>query len=210
LAGVCSGVSRRQHLHRGVLAILLVASVSSLRPTVNAASQPMRVTVVSVEHRPFGSVIRFEIRNAGNHSLYFPQSPYWQPGSTEPAIQSLDIEQWSDGKTNMLEKGRSLSAPLAVKPGFYSVGPCHDVPWDHKWVVLEAGQVYSGQIAAFEPGDSYIVSPCSWHHAHLGGLIRLEVKAYPSKALMRPINGVSDSMELVRTATSSILRPPSN
>jgi hypothetical protein len=210
LTGVCSGVSRRQHLHWGVLAILLVASVLSLRPTVNGASQPMRVTFVSVEHRPFGSVIRFEIRNAGNRSLYFPQSPYWQPGSTEPAIQSLDIEQWSDGKTNMLERGRSLSASLAVKPGFYSVGPCHDVPWDHKWVVLKAGQVYSGQIAAFEPGDSYIPTSCSWHHAHLGGLIRLEVNAYPSKASMRRIKGVSDSMELVRTATSSMLGPPSN
>jgi hypothetical protein len=28
-----------------------------------------------------------------------------------------------------------------------------------------------GQIAAFEPCDSYIVSSCSRHHAHLGGLI---------------------------------------
>jgi hypothetical protein len=110
----------------------------------------------------------------------------------------------------MLEKGRSLSASLAVKPGFYSVGPCHDVPWDHKWVELKAGQAYTGQIAAFEPSDSYIVSSCGWHHAHLGGLIRLEVNAYPSKALMRPINGVSDPMELVRSATSSMLRPPSN
>lgn len=47
------------------------------------------------------------------------------------------------------------------------------------------------------------------HHAHLGGLIRLEVNAYPSKALMGPMNGVSDPMELVRTATSSMLRPQS-
>jgi hypothetical protein len=107
----------------------------------------------------------------------------------------------------MLEKGRSLSASTTVKPGFYSVGPCRDLAWDHKWIVLKAGQVYLGQIAAFEPGANYIPTSCRWHHAHLGGLIRLEVNAYASKALMRPIDGVSDSMKLVRTATSSMLRP---
>lgn len=155
-------------------------------------------------------MVKFEIRNTGSRSLYFPQSPYWQPGSKETAIQSLDIEQWFDGKTNMLEKGRSLSASTPVKQGFYSVGPCHDVPWDHKWIVLEAGQVHSGQIAAFEPGTSYIPSSCSWHHAHLGGLIRLEVNAYPSKVMARSMHGVSEPMELVRTATGSMLRPPRN
>jgi hypothetical protein len=209
LAGVCSGMSvaRGQHFHWGALAIVLVASAAGLRPIVSDTSQPMRVTISSVEHRTFGSVIRFEIRNTGNHPLFFPQSPYWQPGSNEPAIQSLDIEQWSDGKTNMLDRCRSLSASVHVKPGFYSVGPCHDLPWNHKWIVLPAGQVYSEQIAAFEPGASYIPSSCSWHHAHLGGLIRVEVNAYSSKALSRPINAASDSVELVRTATSSMLRP---
>jgi hypothetical protein len=111
-------------------------------------------------------------------------------------------------RLTMVSRAGSLSASIDVKPGLYSVGPCHDVPWGHKWVVLKAGQVDSGQIAAFEPGDSYIVSSCSWHHAHLGGLIRLDVNAYPSKALSRRINRVSDPLELVRTATSSMLRPP--
>jgi hypothetical protein len=166
----------------------------------------MKVTVVSVEHSSYGSVVRFEIRNTSSRSLYFPQSSYWEPGSKETAIQSAQIEQWSDGKTNLLEKGRSLSASAAVRPGFYSIGPCHDVPWDHKWIVLRSGQVYSDQIAAFEPGDRYIPSSCSWHHEHLGGLIRLEVNAYTSKTFTSQVTRVSDSVELVRTATSSTLR----
>jgi hypothetical protein len=175
---------------------------------VGAGRTNPKITVViqSIKQTGFGAEAEVQIKNSGTRPVFLPQSPYWHVGSDETAINTLAIEQWSDGKTNLLKPGRSIFASSPVEPGFYSVGPCHDIPWQHRWIRLAPGQLYSTQIAAFEPGEGYIVSSCPWIHAHLAGKIRVQLTAYTAKVFSDPITISSEPVQYQPDRSASTSR----
>jgi hypothetical protein len=163
---------------------------------VGRAERMLTVAVSRVERNRYGYLITVEIVNASDHRLFLPQAPGWRPNSElDPRVQSLDVEQWSDGKTNLLPAGRSLSSSLPQKAGYFSVGPCRDIPFDEHWIPLNPGEHITDQIQAFESGQhDYISSSCTWRHARLLGPLRISVAAFHT-AHIKPRDSVMGSVD---------------
>lgn len=144
------------------------------------SDQGLTITVNHIERNRFGLLITVEIANTSGRKLFLPQAPGWRPDSNlDPRAQSLDVAQWSDGKNNLLPAGRSLSSSLPPKTGYFSVGPCRDVPFDGNWIPLGPGEHLTDQIQAFEPDQhDFIPSSCTWRHARLLGPLRVSVEAF--------------------------------
>lgn len=173
-------------MRRLILHLFVFCAIVSGRDVLSQVEQPKKhglsIAVSRVDRNRDGYLITVEIANASDRRLFLPQSPYWRPNSEfGPRVQSLDAEQWSDGKTNLLPKGRSLSSSLPQQAGFFSVGPCRDLPFDEHWIPLGPGGHITDRIQAFEPGQhSYIPSSCGWKHARLLGPLRISVEAFPT------------------------------
>jgi hypothetical protein len=183
---------------RFVLVLLGLSAIVFGSDTLTQGARSDHALAISVSHidrNRFGVLVTIEIANTSDHKLFLPQAPGWRPNSKlEPRVQSLDIEQWSDGKTNLLPSGRSLSSSLPHKAGYFSVGPCRDIPFDEHWISLNPGQHITDQIQAFEPDQhDYIPSSCAWRHAHLRGPFRISVAAFPV-AHIKPHDSVNGSM----------------
>jgi len=163
---------------------------------VGRSEHGLTVTVSHVERNRYGYLITVEIVNASSRSLFLPQAPGWRPDSElDPRVQSLDVKQWSDGKTNLLPAGRSLSSSLPRKAGYFSVGPCRDIPFDEHWIPLNPGERITDQIQAFEPDEHvYIPSSCTWRHARLLGPLRISVEAFHT-AHIKPHDSVIGSVD---------------
>jgi hypothetical protein len=172
------------HMTRRFLLLLFGLSVivigTNTLALVAHLAQGLTISVSQVERSRYGYLITVEIINASGHKLYLPQAPGWRLNSDiNPRVQSLDIEQWSDGKTNLLPAGRSLSSSLPPKAGYFSVGPCRDIPFDEHWIPLNPGEHIKDQIEAFEPDQhDFIPSSCTWRHARLLGQLRISVAAF--------------------------------
>lgn len=166
--------------------VLLLLGFSAIVFGHNALAQAARsdhglvVIVRHMERNRFGFLITVEITNTSDRKLFLPQAPDWRPNAElDPRVQSLNVEQWSDGKTNLLSSGRSLSSSLPPKAGYFSVGPCRDLPFDGHWISLNSGDHITDQIQAFEPDQhDYIPSSCTWRHARLLGPLRISVEAF--------------------------------
>lgn len=147
---------------------------------VPRSDQRLTVTVTHVERNRFGVLITVKIANTSDHRLFLPQAPGWGTyNNLDPRVLTLGVQQWSDGKTNLLAAGRSLSSSLPPEARYFSVGPCRDLPFDDHWIRLEPGDHITDQIQAFEPHeDDFIPSSCGWRHARLLGPLRISVGAF--------------------------------
>jgi hypothetical protein len=112
--------------------------------------------------------------------LFLPQSSDWPNFKDRPRIYSLDVEQWSDGKTNLSPVGQKLQS-VNPRVGFLSLGPCRDAVNNEGWIRLSPGKQISDQIQAFEPSSvDYGNTACPLRIAHLGDKLRVSVTAFPS------------------------------
>lgn len=179
-----------------VIGTVAVATVHLAPAQAGNSRRAMTINVTHVERNRQGFLITVDLVNESGRTLFLPEAPEWRadsPGS--PRIQSLDVEQWSDGKTNLLAAGRSLSGSLPPRPGYFSVGPCRDLPFDGHWISLAPRQHITDHIQAFEPpSNDYIPSSCTWRHAHLSDQLRVSASAYSSKRIQmgRATNAVKD------------------
>ncbi len=60
----------------------------------------------------------------------------------------------------MLAPGRAIMAGQPTPPGYYPVGPCHDLPFENRWIEIVPGGTMIDEIDAFDPGDDYISGVC--------------------------------------------------
>ena len=166
--------------------VLLLLGFSAIVFGHHALAQAARsdhgltVIVRHMERNRFGFLHTVEIVNTSGRDLVLPQAPDWRPNAEfDPRVQSLNVEQWSDGKTNLLSSGRSVSSSLPPKVGYFSVGPCRDLPFDGHWISLNSGDQITDQIQAFELDQhDYIPSSCTWRHARLLRPLRISVEAF--------------------------------
>jgi hypothetical protein len=157
----------------------------------------VEIKVGHIEKTRYGYLLNVEITNDGAKPLYFPQSSYWDANHSDPPkINSLGIEQWSDGKTNILPGRRTIDSNGEMKPGFFSIGPCHDDPGSGRWIMLEPGKTFEDQITAFEPPTGYITVMCRWRSAHLGGDARIVLSGYLSRRTRKWIDFRSETFQL--------------
>jgi len=160
----------------------LVAIVAEhLAPAQDRRSgSDLMIRVTHVERNRYGFLITVDLMNDSGRTLFLPEASGWRKDSPGmPRIQSLGVGQWSDGKTNLLASGRSISSSLPPRAGYFSVGPCRDIPFDGHWISLVPSQHFADQIQAFEPpSDGYIPSSCTWRHAHLRDQLRVSLRAF--------------------------------
>jgi hypothetical protein len=163
----------------------------------NVSPRPqIEVKVTSTEQTKYGYLLTVGITNNSTRTLYFPQSSYWSSDRSDPPqINSLDIQQWSDGKTNILP-GRRFEGTGPMDEGFFSVGPCRDTPRTGEWIVLESGKSFEDRITAFEPPIGYITVMCRWRSAHLGGEARIVLSGYLSRRARKWIDFHSEPFQL--------------
>jgi hypothetical protein len=182
--------------------IVICFAATQQYSAVNAAPQAnpllhVDIKVGHIEKTKYGYLLNVEITNAGAKTLYFPQSSYWDANHSDPPkINGLGIEQWSDGKTNILSGGRTIDSTGEMKRGFFSVGPCRDDPRSDRWIVLEPGKIFEDQITAFEPPTGYITVMCRWRSAHLGGDSRIVLSGYLSRRTRKWIDFYSETFQL--------------
>jgi hypothetical protein len=173
-----------------------LASVADAGPRTDLLPQ-VEITVTHTDKTKYGYLLTVEITNNSARTLYFPTISYLSSDNlAPPQINSLAVEQWSDGKSNILPGGRTLDSAGPLKPGFFSVGPCHDDPWDGKWIVLQPGKSFQDQITAFEPPTGYITVMCRWRSAHLGGDARISLGGYLSRRARKWIDFYSSTFQL--------------
>jgi hypothetical protein len=166
------------------------------QPQTNPLPQ-IEIKVTHTEQTKYGYLLIVEIINNSAKTLYFPQSSYWIANhSNPPQINSLGVQQWSDGKTNILPGGRTIDLTGQMEPGFFSVGPCHDDPGTGKWIVLQSGKSFEDRITAFEPPIGYITVMCRWRSAHLGGKARIVLSGYLSRRDRKWIDFHSEPFQL--------------
>ena len=180
LPKVCSSIS-------WVILLGALIGLSSATVAQGKVSQrpQIEVQVTNTEQTKYGYLLTVEITNNSPRTLYFPRSSYWSSNRSDPPqINSLDIQQWSDGKINILP-GRLFEGTVPMDAGFFSVGPCHDDPWTGKWIVLQSGKSFEDRIMAFEPPTGYITVMCRWRSAHLGGKARIVLSGYLSRKIGR-------------------------
>jgi hypothetical protein len=170
---------------RSLLLLLLVIHLAASGADAQAVEvSPVGVKVTGYAAFAYGYRIHVTVTNRSKRRLYLPQSPYWEDQHPlPPKIASLGVSQWLNGKTNMLAAGRSFEANSPAEPGYYSVGPCHDLPFDNKWITLAPGESLDDVIEAFEPGEGYISAVCPWRHAHVGGRLQISVSAFAGRGL---------------------------
>ena len=132
-------------------------------------STDLTVNVTDVQREAHGFRVKVKIVNTSRRVLFLPQSPSWPQYPYRPQVLSLEVEQLSDGKTNLLPQGRSLSSSLPHQPGYFSIGPCRDVPFNGHWIRLDPGRTLSDEIPVSDPSTAdYIPTSCTWRSAHLG------------------------------------------
>lgn len=168
-----------------LLGLSVIVFGSDALARVPRSDQGLTITVSHIQRNRFGLLITVEIANTSGRKLFLPQAPGWRPHSNlDPRVQSLDIAQWSDGNNNLLPARRSLSSSLPPKTGYFSVGPCRDLPFVGNWIPLGPGEHMTDQIQAFEPAQhDFIPSSCTWRHARLLGPLRLSAKAFRSASI---------------------------
>lgn len=85
------------------LAVALIVGLP-LFPTHAQTAQPgerLAISVTKIDRNEHGFLISVEITNLSERTLFLPQASGWLPFRYRPRVNSLDIEQWSDGKTNL-------------------------------------------------------------------------------------------------------------
>ena len=171
-------------LARVLMLIAFITGIPGASAQANRQSGDLTLTVTSVQREAHGYLVKVKTANISRQSLFFPQSPSWPQLSYRPQVLSLDVEQWSDGKANLLPRGRSLSSSLPHHPGYFSVGPCRDVPFDGHWISVAPGKALADKILVFDPSSAdYIPTSCTWRAARLGPVVRVSVTAGPSKSM---------------------------
>jgi hypothetical protein len=98
----------------------------------------MKLTVTGIHKNEWGFLITVDVSNVSKRPLFLPQSSSWPLFRQLPRIISLDVEQWSDAKTNLSPIGTKL---LVVYPDarYYSLGPCRDAEGIGRWIRLDPG-----------------------------------------------------------------------
>jgi hypothetical protein len=171
-------------LARILTLLAFLTCISSASAQTKRQSADMTVDVTDVQHGAHGFLVKVKIANTSKRVLFLPQSPGWPQFQYRPQVLSLNVEQWSDGKTNLLPLGRSLSSSLPHQPGYFSVGPCRDVPFEGHWIPVAPGTTLTDEIPVFDPSTAdYIPSSCTWRSARLGPTVRVFVTAYTSKSM---------------------------
>jgi hypothetical protein len=164
------------------LAIALISGMP-LFPTQAQTVQPVGRLAISVTHidrNENGFLISVDIMNRSNHSFYLRQAAGWPVFKYRPQFDSLDVQQWSDGKTNLSPIGLKLRS-ISPGYGYFSIGPCRDVVSDDNWIRLAPGNHISDQIQAFEPSLPGVGnSVCPMRFAHFSDKVRVSVTAFPS------------------------------
>jgi hypothetical protein len=166
----------KQHI---CLAIVLITGTHLCSPQAQTAqaSHHVSVTVTHIDRNEFGFLISVDIANLSEQTLFLPQASEWLTYKYGPRVNSLNVEQWSDGKTNLPPKEQMWPVSRA---GYYSVGPCRDVG-SSGWVRLSPREHIADRIQAFDPSSvNYGNSVCPIRFAHLGDKLRLSIRAFPS------------------------------
>lgn len=179
----CLSIMRSGVIMRLIFLVFVLSAVVSLRVSFGQTVKPDDGLAISVSHidsNKYGFLITVEITNRSRRPLFLPQSSDWPVFKYRPKTYSLNVEQWSDGKTNLSTIGQKLQS---VNPrfGFLSVGPCRDAVENHGWIRLSPGGHIPDQIQAVEPSSvDYGNSACPLRIAHLGDKLRVSVTAFPS------------------------------
>jgi hypothetical protein len=162
------------------LGVFTLLTGSGLAAQSSRSRHGLVVSVTHTERNQYGILINVEIVNASERKLFLPQEQVWHPNiGLYFRVASLEVEQWSDGKTNLLPEGSTLTT--LQKTGYFSVGTCNDAPFEGRWIQLNPGDHLSDQVQAFEPDQvDFVPSSCTWRHAHLLGPLRVSVKAFPA------------------------------
>lgn len=164
------------------LVISLIASMP-FSLILAQTTQPSGSIVLSVSHidrNEYGFLISVDIVNRSNRTLFLPQATGWPEFKYRPQVGSLEVRQWSDGKTNLSPIGVKLAA---IPPGYgdFSIGPCRDVVADNKWIRLAPDAHLSDQIQAFDPSLPDVGnSVCPMRFAHFSDKVMVSLTAFPS------------------------------
>ncbi len=171
-------------LARVLTMLAAITVIPNASAQADRESGDLTVNVTSVKREAHGFLVKVRIANTSKRVLFLPQSPGWPQYQYRPQILSLDVQQWSDGETNLLPSGRSLSSSLPHHPGYFSVGPCRDNPFEGHWISVSPGTSISDEIPVSDPSTAgYIPSSCTWRSAHLGPTVRISVTARPSRRM---------------------------
>ena len=171
-------------LARILTLLAFITVISNASAQANRPSGDLTVNVTGVQREAHGFLVKVRIANTSKRVLFFPQAPGWPQFPYRPQVLSLNVEQWSDGETNLLPLGRSLSSSLPHHPGYFSVGPCRDIPFEGHWIPVSPGAALTDEIPVFDPSAAdYISSSCTWRSARLGPTVRVSVTARSSKSM---------------------------
>ena len=193
-----------------MLAIITIFPAHLVSAQDADSAKNLTISVAKVSRTDYGFLIQVNISNTSRHVLFLPQSPYGPKGF--PRILSLDAEQWSDGKTNLRPPGQSFGSSLPPRAGYFSIGPCRDVPFDRRWISLAPGATLEDEIPIFDPSRSnFSPSSCTWRAAHLGPTVRLTVTAGLSRTI-RSANKISTytDVDLTRKSAGEVRRQTSS
>jgi hypothetical protein len=173
-------------LARTLTLLAFLTVIPNAPAQANRQSGDLTVNVTGGQRETYGFLVRVRIVNTSTRVLFLPQSPGWPQFADRPQVLSLNVEQWSDGETNLMPPGRSLSSSLPHHPGYFSVGPCRDLPFEGHWIPVSPGTALSDEIPVFDPSTAdYIPSSCTWRSAHLGPTVRVTVTARSSRSMRR-------------------------
>lgn len=140
----------------------------------------LAISVTHIERNEYGFLISVYIVNRSERTLFLRQATGWPEFKHRPQIDSLYVQQWSDGKTNLSPIGLKLSS-IPPGYGYFSIGPCMDVVSDDNWIRLAPGNQFSDQIQAFDPSLPDVGnSVCPMRFAHFSDKVRVSVTAFPS------------------------------
>lgn len=106
-------------LARILTLLAFLTGISSASAQANQQSADLTVHVTDVQRKAHGFLVKVKIANTSKRVLFLPQSPSWPQFPYRPQVLSLNVEQWSDGKTNLLPLGRSLSSSLPISPATF-------------------------------------------------------------------------------------------
>ena len=140
----------------------------------------LSMRIARIDSNASGFLITVDVSNRSQRSLFLPQSSDWPIFEYRPRINSLDVEQWFDGKTNLSPIGKKLQS-INPRVGFLSVGPCRDAVTHEGWIRLSPGMHILDKIQASEPSSiDYGNSACPLRMAHLSDKLRITLTAYSS------------------------------
>jgi len=157
-----------------LLAIFSLATGRMCAQQSGAGFNGLSLRVTGNRHEAREYVTDVLIKNTSDHVLYLAESPHWRHG---PRFLTLSVEQWSNGKTDLLSKGRLLS-------------PCREVATENQWIRLDPGATLTDEIDTVDPSASgFLPNSCTWRAEHFDtiGKVTLSVNTERGESVRQQV-----------------------